>query len=269
MRLREAKARGVCPSCYKVNDTNLSYCSVCRDRINARDRKKREQCKLLGNCYGHPNRKARPGYVLCDVCIERMRSKNARHYDGRPWKDYSGTTIHNWIVHGPTGTKNANGKYLWNVECSHCAAKVVRVIDDCEPGCFFCRLDGKGNSGFRRFLKQMGQNSAGRGYELTLTEEEIRSLSSSNCYYCDSPPSSVCRASTKGRDAWGDYYYNGIDRMDNAKGYIAGNVVPCCGICNRAKLGSSFERYMAYRQQFATAVLQRRLADVRYDETNQ
>ena len=27
----------------------------------------------------------------------------------------------------------------------------------------------------------------------------------------------------------------GLDRIDNSKGYVIGNVVPCCGNCNRIK----------------------------------
>jgi len=29
--------------------------------------------------------------------------------------------------------------------------------------------------------------------------------------------------------------YTGIDRVDNSKGYIPTNVVPCCGVCNFMK----------------------------------
>jgi hypothetical protein len=29
--------------------------------------------------------------------------------------------------------------------------------------------------------------------------------------------------------------YNGIDRIDNARGYERDNIVPCCKFCNRAK----------------------------------
>ena len=27
----------------------------------------------------------------------------------------------------------------------------------------------------------------------------------------------------------------GLDRMDNSKGYVMGNVIPCCGTCNEIK----------------------------------
>jgi len=40
-----------------------------------------------------------------------------------------------------------------------------------------------------------------------------------------------------------DYTYNGLDRIDNAKGYILDNVVPCCKHCNYAKRNMSTEKF--------------------------
>lgn len=31
------------------------------------------------------------------------------------------------------------------------------------------------------------------------------------------------------------FIYQGIDRVDSDKGYVTGNVLPCCRICNCAK----------------------------------
>lgn len=44
----------------------------------------------------------------------------------------------------------------------------------------------------------------------------------------------------------GDYVYNGVDRLDNAVGYLPGNCVPCCKFCNLAKAGGSYEEFVAY-----------------------
>ena len=33
----------------------------------------------------------------------------------------------------------------------------------------------------------------------------------------------------------GKYKYNGVDRVENTNGYLTGNCVSCCHICNRAK----------------------------------
>lgn len=55
-------------------------------------------------------------------------------------------------------------------------------------------------------------------------------LFNSNCHYCNGVPSNLLKLNNKviGR-------YQGIDRVDNNKGYISGNIVPCCKYCNSFK----------------------------------
>lgn len=62
------------------------------------------------------------------------------------------------------------------------------------------------------------RNSISRNLEFGLSYGEFMSFLGQPCAYC------------------GDVQKNiGIDRIDNSVGYIDGNVVPCCGVCNRAK----------------------------------
>ena len=70
-----------------------------------------------------------------------------------------------------------------------------------------------------------------RGYEWGLTEEQFKELTQQSCYYCGAKPSNIGKA----RHNNGEYIYNGLDRIDNNKGYTTDNIVPCCKICNRAK----------------------------------
>lgn len=42
----------------------------------------------------------------------------------------------------------------------------------------------------------------------------------------------------------GTYAFNEIDRVDNSKGYITSNVVPCCKFCNAAKGTSTVTEFM-------------------------
>lgn len=70
-----------------------------------------------------------------------------------------------------------------------------------------------------------------REYEFKLTKEEFRTLTSSNCFYCNIEPHQKVQQNTYN----GQYTYNGIDRVDNKLGYTIDNVVPCCGVCNQLK----------------------------------
>ena len=70
-----------------------------------------------------------------------------------------------------------------------------------------------------------------RGHEFSITIEEFERLTKQRCYYCGANPGTT-EISSFGT---GDYLYNGIDRIDNAKGYFIENCVPCCHTCNTLK----------------------------------
>jgi hypothetical protein len=71
-----------------------------------------------------------------------------------------------------------------------------------------------------------------RNYEFLLTKEEFVNLIEQNCHYCNEIPLQKMKPS---RSDNRHYFYNGIDRVDNTKGYTIENSVPCCGSCNIAK----------------------------------
>ena len=83
-------------------------------------------------------------------------------------------------------------------------------------------------------------NAKKRSLDCTLTKEEFIELFSSNCYYCNAKPSRVYK---KDRIRT-EYIYNGIDRTNNDKGYITGNVVSCCTSCNYMKGEYSKEEFI-------------------------
>ena len=71
-----------------------------------------------------------------------------------------------------------------------------------------------------------------RNLEFTLTKKQVLRLIDGFCIYCGES-----RTSHMAKNGQSDtvFYYTGIDRIDNSKGYITGNVQSCCKICNRAK----------------------------------
>jgi hypothetical protein len=70
----------------------------------------------------------------------------------------------------------------------------------------------------------------GRGWEIT--KEQYRILTKGNCHYCGKPPRHVRKDD---KTFHGGYLCNGIDRVDNTKGYVIDNCVPCCWECNSMK----------------------------------
>lgn len=67
---------------------------------------------------------------------------------------------------------------------------------------------------YRASAKKKGQD-----FSLTLRQFEV--LIRKPCLYCGDIPDPIA--------------LGGIDRVDNGKGYTAGNSVPCCVICNKMK----------------------------------
>lgn len=76
--------------------------------------------------------------------------------------------------------------------------------------------------------------------QFTLTKEQFRELTKQNCFYCGKLPSTVKKAKHS------DYLYNGLDRIDNTKGYTPDNVVPCCGECNFHKGSLPQDQFLAW-----------------------
>jgi len=73
-----------------------------------------------------------------------------------------------------------------------------------------------------------------RNLSFELSQAEFNHLVSLNCYYCERPPESL---TTNTKHSYGRLPYNGVDRVDNDKGYCVDNCVPCCGKCNNKKMG--------------------------------
>ena len=85
-------------------------------------------------------------------------------------------------------------------------------------------------------------NAKRSGLEFSLSREKLTKLFAGNCHYCGEPPSNTRTRA----DRPGSFTYNGIDRKDNSKGYIDGNVLSCCRICNLKKGAMSYENFIAW-----------------------
>src|SRR3546814_4280974 len=83
--------------------------------------------------------------------------------------------------------------------------------------------------------------SRDRGIEFSVTEREFKSLVTKPCTYCGKfRPLNLKKHL---RDVVG---VSGVDRIDSAGGYTAGNVVPSCYVCNIAKSVMTMEEFRVW-----------------------
>ena len=87
-----------------------------------------------------------------------------------------------------------------------------------------------------RVYKNYLKSAEARNLEFELTVQKCQNLFQKRCFYCNELPENI-----------ENYYkikYQGIDRIDNNKGYIPNNVIPCCSFCNYAKHFHSQEKFL-------------------------
>jgi len=100
-----------------------------------------------------------------------------------------------------------------------------------------------GEASFNVLINNLKQGAKRRDFEWSLTEDQARVLMKQNCHYCGAEPqqkiihSHYCN---------GSYIYNGLDRINNSKGYTIDNVVLCCKICNYAKRTMTIEQFQEW-----------------------
>jgi hypothetical protein len=86
-----------------------------------------------------------------------------------------------------------------------------------------------------------------RGLAFDLTEDDVNRIVLQDCYYCGSAPHRTYHYAPTNAE----FTYNGIDRIDNALGYVVGNCATCCWECNLAKGQRGIHDFIAWAHQIA------------------
>lgn len=99
-----------------------------------------------------------------------------------------------------------------------------------------------GVAALNRSLSNIKRNAKTRSYEWLLSDQQAFALMTSDCFYCDVPPGQIIHHAR----STGNAPYNGIDRVDNEKGYLVDNCVACCGVCNSAKADLTLDEFKGW-----------------------
>jgi len=164
--------------------------------------------------------------------------------------DLTGQKFGRWTVISLDDEFNGiYGKIYWLCRCSCGIEKVIlseNLLSGDTKSCGCLRKElyqlPFGEASFNALYSYYKGAPKRRGVEFSLDKECFKILTQSNCYYCGKLPSQIKKTQCHN----GDYIYNGVDRIDSSKGYVEGNVVPCCGRCNEAKMAESQEGFIEW-----------------------
>jgi 5-methylcytosine-specific restriction endonuclease McrA len=146
---------------------------------------------------------------------------------------------------------NESGAAKWICECDCGAIKTVTAnalrkghVRSC--GCLQKELasarqrKGVGESLWNTTISTYKHGAKRRGHSWELLREQAITIMSENCHYCNSRPNNLKVSK------WDELLYNGIDRVDNGKGYTPDNCVTCCRVCNYAKGSMSHAEFIEW-----------------------
>lgn len=141
-------------------------------------------------------------------------------------------------------------RYACKCDCGNSAyVSKTDLIHGKSTGCMACGHKSRKKppnfqKAFERVLNRYKASAEKRGLTWEL-DDIFTMLITQQCTYCGIGPATT-------ETAFGAALaYNGIDRVDNTRGYELGNVVPCCWYCNRAKGSMKAQEFEAWLNRIA------------------
>ena len=189
-----------CTKCHEVKSLDDYYW------IGARKREM-TQCK---NCFNSVARAryirengVKPTMYQDDVSKECSTCREIRSLDMFAWSD-----------------KQAGKR---TSVCKDCESKRQHTVYETNKAKMRAHITTRSKTPAQRY-QAMLVSAKRRAIECDMPFDEYSGLIETECHYCDG-------AFCKRDDCVGCF----IDRADNSKGYVSGNCIPCCKVCNTIK----------------------------------
>lgn len=163
-------------------------------------------------------------------------------------KDLTGQVFGELTVLGISERRISN-RLSWLCRCS-CGKETVyptyALIRGASTHCRNCRWGSESKDVrmerhlFRRYINSAKK----RNIQFSLTEQEFYAIIRKPCRYCGK-----FRCSRNEHTKEVHTKFNGVDRLDNSKGYTTENSVPCCSYCNQAKNNRNEEEFLSWAKE--------------------
>jgi hypothetical protein len=147
-----------------------------------------------------------------------------------------------WLCKCDCGNKKiTKGAVLRNGHCISCGCKNGGDLEKLRSG----------EAPIKSIFNSYKSGAKSRNLIFELTVKDVKNIVLKNCFYCNSKPNTKKWAYHRSRYTKGietDEYIiaNGIDRLNNNKGYVLSNCVPCCYICNSMKSKLSKKEFLTH-----------------------
>jgi hypothetical protein len=238
------KEKAILPKNHK-----FKQCEFCRSKERKSDKERRDQkqqriddeyktsdekeCHGCGNVYDkekfmniHNNE-----CNNCSTCRAKNNEKDRqRDRRGRTTSDAVKETKKIWRQNNPEKMKEYNDRHRLSskyINRNLTRNRILREYRRRNPEKFqIYNENRKKDSNYK--LSYYKERAAKKKYDWGITDEYALELFSDECMYCGE---------------FNEFGVNGIDRVDNTMGYIDGNVVPCCTVCNMIKCDMSEELF--------------------------
>lgn len=166
---------------------------------------------------------------------------------GKPEKRFN-TKIGRLLV---TDTISYNSGYLeYLVKCDCGTEKFVssnslRIIRSC--GCLKDDVMKEKSSknidktGLNQVFGAYKNRAKNKNIEFSIEKDSFLKLIKQNCHYCNALPENIIKSRTRDNV---EFFYSGLDRLNNEHGYTIDNSVPCCKTCNFLKRTLSYNQFI-------------------------
>lgn len=191
-------------------------------------------CWTCGNIFQEEdflNSKGEYGNHCSECRKKRAENERGRDRKGRELSEDAKETKRIWRVNNPEKIKEYLDKYRQSYVYKNRQNERNRVLREYRiknPEKFH-KYNEKRKQNIEYKLYYYKNRAKEKSYSWEITDEYAFELFSEPCFYCNE---------------FNEYGINGIDRVDNNKGYIDDNIVSCCMECNMIKCDMEIDTFL-------------------------